>query len=253
MRWKSEWAVPSVIGAISFGIGVGVGVGIEMYRNKKKPEPIRKSTNDITNSIRYKRIEESLKEIRNVIGGTGLDFQVREDDINQLRLAPIDLTPIGPSQEVIDALWAAQNSQERHPSNVGLPPTNVFPETEEDDWSYEEEIKHRTPDVPYIIHRDEFFNEEMDCSQSTLTFYQGDEVLTDELDVPIYNSKKVVGELIFGKGSQDPSIVYIRNENLMAEYEVILDHGHFQVEILGQEIEHNYNSQKSALHKFKEE
>jgi hypothetical protein len=108
------------------------------------------------------------------------------------------------------------------------------------EWDQATETAGRNPTEPYIIHRNEYFNDDMGFqSHATLTYYQGDDVLCDEHDTPIYNVHKIVGELKFGHGSNDPSIVYIRNEMLKAEYEVVLDSGMFQVEVLGEEVGDN--------------
>lgn len=110
---------------------------------------------------------------------------------------------------------------------------NIF-DAANDGWDYEFERSTRTKEVPYIIHADEFSGDEMGYeSQTTLTWYEGDHILTDSNDVPIYNPHTVVGELRFGHGSGDPSVVYIRNERLEAEYEVLLDPGSYEVIVLG--------------------
>ncbi len=116
--------------------------------------------------------------------------------------------------------------------------TNVFT-NDNDDWDYMEELKNRTPSQPYIINKDEFFSDEVGYTQSTLTYYAGDNILVDEDEAPIYNHRDLVGELKFGHGSGDSNVVYIRNDNRKAEYEVLLDSGLYSVEVLGLEIENN--------------
>lgn len=114
---------------------------------------------------------------------------------------------------------------------------NVFNATDTE-WDYEIECQNRTPDRPYVIHRDEFFNDEMGWdSQSTLTYYEGDHVLTDERDEYLADPETYVGELKFGHGSGDPNVVYIRNERLHAEYEVLRDPGTYMLDVLGSNIE----------------
>lgn len=110
----------------------------------------------------------------------------------------------------------------------------------DDDWNYEAELSTRGPKEPYVIHRDEFFADEMGYTQSTVTYYSGDDILTDELDVPIYGHTAMVGELKFGHGSGDPNVVYIRSELLEHEYEVLQNFGRYEVEVLGHEIDEHY-------------
>jgi hypothetical protein len=126
---------------------------------------------------------------------------------------------------------------------------------DDDDWDYDEEVAARSPEHPYIIHRDEYMSNEMDYVQSTLTYYKGDNILCDDLDVPVYQPEKIVGPLRFGHGSQDPHIVYIRNEELEGEYEVLLEYGTFEAQILNQKVAKDLdtNNLKHSLMKFREE
>jgi hypothetical protein len=109
---------------------------------------------------------------------------------------------------------------------------NIFTSSR-DPWDYEEERAKRSEDAPYILHTDEYFRDEGGNQQHTLTWYEGDDVLVDEEDKPVYNHHDVVGELKFGHGSNDPNVVYIRNEKLHTEYEILRHSGHFAEEILG--------------------
>lgn len=122
------------------------------------------------------------------------------------------------------------------------------------DWNYDHEVKHRSAHVPYILHKDEFFENEKDYTQSTLTYYAGDGVLVDDKDVPIYNHEETTGPLKFGHGSGDPNVVYIRNDRYRAEYEILFDEGLYSVEIQGLQIENNErvkNLQHSKVRKFR--
>lgn len=105
------------------------------------------------------------------------------------------------------------------------------------DWDHDQEVANRTDLEPYIIHQDEFMNDEMGFSQSTLTYYNGDDILADEQEVPVYNHPSVVGELKFGHGSNNPNTVYIRNMRMRTEHEILLFEGYFEREVLGQEAE----------------
>ena len=93
-------------------------------------------------------------------------------------------------------------------------------------WDYEVEIAARDEAVPYIIHKDEFDENEQNYTQISLTYFSGDDVLIDDKDGPIPDSDSVVGDsnlLRFGHGSEDPSILFIRNHVLELDIEVVLD------------------------------
>jgi hypothetical protein len=107
------------------------------------------------------------------------------------------------------------------------------------EWDYTLELSKRVEDIPYIIHKDEFYADERGYAQSTLTYYSGDDIMVDEEDSPVYNHTTVVGELFFGHGSGDPNVVYVRNAERKAEYEILFDPGLYSIEVLGLEIEPN--------------
>jgi hypothetical protein len=112
---------------------------------------------------------------------------------------------------------------------------NIFANS--DDWDYEAELASRTKTAPYVIHKDEFFSGESGYNQLTFTYYSGDDILVDEQKIPepIYRHDRVVGELKFGHGSGDRNVVYIRNDDLATEYEVIKSEGKYSVEVMGLE------------------
>lgn len=107
----------------------------------------------------------------------------------------------------------------------------------EDIWDYEEEGQHRTEERPYALSRAEFFDNEKNYSQITLTYYSGDNKMADESDELVHNYQKVVGPLLFGHGSDDPRVFYVRNDKLKGEYEVLNHPGSYEVEIQGLEEE----------------
>jgi len=227
LRWKSEWTVPSVVGVVSFGVGIGVGYAIRAYRDNR----LVRSFDEIMEEVER---NEPLQSDLNQNGHDPEILELVDIEEEEHEWSPTDL--------LID--------RSQHPSVS----RSIFPNPlDEDGWDYEEEMKNRDPENPYIIHRDEYEDNEKEFSQSTLTYYRGDNVLCDENDMPIYNAERIAAPLTFGKGSQDPSIVYICNEKLEALYEVILDTGYFQVEVLGEEIENSFENKKQPLPKFRPE
>jgi hypothetical protein len=129
---------------------------------------------------------------------------------------------------------------------------SVFSNGEDENWDYKVELEKRNPNQAYTVHRDEYFENPDDHRQTTLTYYQGDNILCDTDDTPIYDPENFVGKVLeFGRGSQDPNVVYIRNERLQADYEVLLDHGYYQVEVLGQALADNFKADEVKHHKFR--
>jgi hypothetical protein len=121
---------------------------------------------------------------------------------------------------------------------------NIFDNPNED-WDHEQELSSRDPDQPYVIHADEYLADDMGWdSQQTVTWYEGDAILTDHKDRPIHNGYELIGDCVkrFGHGSGDPNIVFVRNEKLQAEYEVIRDVGSYEEVVLGGYVEAEYES-----------
>lgn len=92
----------------------------------------------------------------------------------------------------------------------------------------------RTTDRPFIISKEEFEDAELEYSQNTLTYYQGDQVLTDDKDQPLLDVTIVLeSNLRFGNASGDMNVVYIRNDKLEVDFEVVQDLGYYTEEVLG--------------------
>lgn len=98
-------------------------------------------------------------------------------------------------------------------------------------WDYAVETKDRRPNVPYIIHVDEFRQNDLSHEQVTYTYYEEDDILADALaNATIDDMDAVVGLGNLGRwghGSNDPNITYVRNEELRIDFEIIRDRGSF--------------------------
>lgn len=116
---------------------------------------------------------------------------------------------------------------------------NVFDKKHEDVWDYKVELYHRAslPEgKPYVIHEDEFHENEGGYSQGHLAFYEGDGTLTDERDQPIMNTDDVLGDDItdqFGHGSLSPHIVFVRSDKLQMDWEIVRSEGTYNTDVLG--------------------
>jgi hypothetical protein len=96
-----------------------------------------------------------------------------------------------------------------------------------DKYDLDEELEKKQRGEPYILEYDEFFENPDDLSTSSLTYFVDDDTMLDEQDVPIQHYERIVGEnnLKFGHGSKDPRVVYIRNDELQASYEIVKTEG----------------------------
>ena len=107
-----------------------------------------------------------------------------------------------------------------------------------DSWDYDVEKRHRSPEFPYVIHYDER-NEFEEYGEETLTYYERDDVLCNERDEVIGEGderNELIGEKHldqFGHGSNDPSIVYVRNDRVEMVYEIVKTPNSFSEEVHG--------------------
>lgn len=103
------------------------------------------------------------------------------------------------------------------------------------------EIQHSNvfEEAAVIIPQEVFMANESEYNQSQLTYYKGDEVLTDEREDVIDDLDAVIGKhnlRMFGSpksGSSDPNIIHIRNGRLQMEFEVSLSENSYRREVLG--------------------
>lgn len=88
---------------------------------------------------------------------------------------------------------------------------------------------------PWVIALDEFTNDMRFYDKITIYYYNVDDVLTNEEEEPLTNAFELIGDalLSFGDRSEDPDIVYVRNERLSTDYEVIRLNKSYQEAILG--------------------
>lgn len=206
---NSRWFIPTVSGVVSFGGGVAVGYFLTKY----------KKTNEDSETL-----AEKLEEDTQLI----LDFgETIEKAVRRLDEATVE------TRERSTFVIRADDLE----PEAGEKLVNVFVNPDPE-WDYEAETAARVPGKPYVIHRDEFFGDELGWdSQSTLTWYSQDGVLTGDRDEVIYNYEDFIGDLRFGHGSGDPSVFYVRNERLHAEYEVLFDPGSYEINVLGGQVE----------------
>lgn len=113
------------------------------------------------------------------------------------------------------------------------PPQRTPEEWVKPEWDWDVENELRTKRAIYVIHQDEYG--EGGNEQMTLTYYAGDDVLCRHDDSVIDNQFKLVGDSMdrFGHGSDDVNTVYVRNETLSLDLEVIKNNKTYAEEVHG--------------------
>lgn len=249
----NRWSIPGAVGGVAFGAGLGVGYFLGRRRSKKEME-----THDLPDNLDLDLKVEEIKEMDEVQAiQEGVDRIREEREAREHRPVVIDAEAFEKLRETPPDGELVPRTEDNDTGEVlvdGQPvQSNVFAANDEE-WNYDEELAQRNDSSPYVIHRDEFYAGENDFTQTTLTYYAGDEILVDENDAPIYNHEKVTGPLKFGHGSGDPGVVYVRNSQRRAEYEIVRDQGLYSVEVLGLEMEQNDRARGEVQHsKFRTE
>jgi len=90
--------------------------------------------------------------------------------------------------------------------------------------------------APYIISESEYSNGRREYDKCSIGYYSDDDTLVDEDDSIITKIDETVGGdnlLNFGTFSNDPDIVYVRNESLAIDYEIIRNYQSYQETVLG--------------------
>lgn len=246
-KFKSIVTNSAVVGASSAVVGGGVGATITFFTMRRRymkaihilaDELERISSQNIPlvdeepfdpadfPGVREKpQIEQYVRDL----GYLTLTEDVKSDDDEDVEGFEI-VNGTG------DVLAIVQDSEVVH--------HNIF-DGLQDEWDYDVEKANRQSDKPYVIHVDEFVANESEYeTQKTLTYYEADDILADDKDVPFTNIERsrVVGrnDLLFGHGSLDPNIVYMRNDALGCEYEIIRESGSYQEVVLGANLEEDY-------------
>lgn len=121
--------------------------------------------------------------------------------------------------------------EDKKENNFEIPksPERIRYEDIIDEQSYEYPREDDDVDKPYIIAPDEF-GEVFGYETVSLSYYAGDNVLTDELDDIIYDVEGTVGEDFASHfGEYEDDSVHVRNDKLKIDYEILLDPSSYSI------------------------
>lgn len=260
---KNPKFTPVATGVVSLGIGFALGYFIGKNHKREihiAPKMKAPSVKEIDDFIKEEREKLKLIKEAKTVEEVRIELEDDEDETYPEEVeeeSEEETEAPSPSRNEIGARYVEERLKKTIQTHQGSPPVepiahSIFAGTTTE-WDYDEELKKRTNAIPYVLHKDEFYGEEKrdeGYSQTTLTYYAGDDIMCNEDDTPMYNYSSIVGELKFGHGSDDPKVFYVRNCRRKAEYEIIHDPGIFSVEVLGLEIENN--DRVKALQKFRD-
>lgn len=103
-------------------------------------------------------------------------------------------------------------------------------------WNYAVEFLERSEAEPYVIHQDEYVQQEKGYTQVTYTYFSEDDTLVDESNNhPLPHADLIVGlnNLKFGHGTDDPDVVFVRNDSRELEMEICRVQKSYEEEVMG--------------------
>jgi hypothetical protein len=230
-----------LLGGLVMGAGIGFYIG---YRRGRKVEG-RKGAKIIDEQVDFWRdfYQQEAEKVspkkhekpsaEQIVEEKGYTVEEKDDDSWRTKppvvVRPASVTPYTPEER------AAIDEVNK----------NVFEEAHPDiRWDYEAEIKLRDGRHAYVIHLDEF-RENDTYENSTYTYYEEDDVLSDERDIVIDDVEGIVGSdnlQRWGHGSNDINVVYVRNDELQLDIEILRSPGSYAEEVHG--LKHSEESGK---------
>ena len=182
----------SIIGVVSFIFGAAVGSFITQELVKKKYEHIAQEE------------IESVKEL----------YRAREIGLNLQKgiVDGVDNTPnTGFKERILNTWNKAMNDYEKI-----LKDQKYSNDTENDNSERSNSVE------PYVISPEEF-GEVENYDKVSFTYY-ADGVLADEYDEVVENVDEIVGEVSLTHfGEYEDDSVFVRNDKLKCDYEILLD------------------------------
>lgn len=228
---------------IAIGATVGSLISFHIAYRRAETKFSQIAADDI--AAMQKHYNEKVLAFESTSSKGDLDEIVRERGYSSEQTEPP--MAVTPPSAVVDA---AREAEEEHEDDA-VPEEdilvedtplhevrNVFREAEVDDtWDWHEERRKRSPLKPYIVHVDER-DAQTAYDSVTYTYYEADDVLSNERDEVIAEGErdKLIGEAHlekFGHGSGDASIVYIRNDHLEMDFEIVRSPNSYAEEVHG--------------------
>lgn len=238
---KSPAFAPAVSGVVSLSVGAVVGY-ILGRRHEAKLAETYDVPEDVIDVTKLRAEREKREGIKGHPATTAIidektygDGTAIEDD--DPKITEEEKRMIGHVEENM-TITIAEHVEDDEPE---APVRRTIFAQDGPDWNMAQELASRYSGKPYVLHHDEFYeeNEDFDFPQVTYTWFEGDQIMVDQEDdiVPDVIWKERIGELQFGKGAQDPNVFHIRNEKQKIDIEVLRSTDYYARAIQGLEIE----------------
>lgn len=219
------------------GLGVGLLAGHFLsgkYWRKKYEEVYAAEIEGMREHYLQKLVAaEDKKDLDTIVKEQGYESTASAEDTTRT-----DYRAAGNADEQEEVQESSKEVQEE--AEV----TNVFTTNGDvvDTWDYNEETLARTPDKPYVIHVDEYKENATNYDQLTYTWWETDEIMTADHDEVVDEVDRIVGMdnlKLFGHGSGQKDVVYIRNDQMSMDIEILRSDANYGEVVHGLEIKHS--------------
>jgi hypothetical protein len=226
----------NVAGLSYFTVGLGVGAAVGFYFGYKlNREKIRAEA--------FKEAEAEIDQLRKIYQEkTYITLSTADPSVTASLQGTVP-TEKPPVERVVEQLgYSATVPQRERPLPAPVPILDDLPENPTGSsksmnagWNYETELMNRNPDLPYVIHQNEYNHSNQEYSKVEFTYYAIDDMIIDTEDErPVTNGDAVVGmeNLKFGHGSDDANVVYVRNDLHETDMRISRINESFEEEVL---------------------
>jgi hypothetical protein len=250
---------------IAIGAAIGGFVGFRIAYRRAETKYNQLAAEEIAEMREH--FNAKAVALENAHEKSGLEEIIRErgydsepEDEEEATAPPMAVTP--PSAVVERAEEVREEEAETPPPPEEDPEPevrNIFRDNAppEDHWDWHKERAQRSPRKPYVIHREE--REEQEAYDGvTFTYYETDDVVCNERDevIPEEDRERIFGEANlekFGHGSGDATTVYVRNDQLEMDIEIVRSPNSYAEEVHGFEPEIKHSDRHRGRSSFDDE
>lgn len=158
-----------------------------------------------------------------------------------------------------DQIISERRIQLKNP--IEIKTENVFDKDEPQLSEWEKYLQDERPalveaEKPYILSAYEFYTgpDKDDYENITIAYFAGDDTLADDAEHIVSDVENLIGKANltrFGLGSDDPNVLYVRNETRKVDWEISLDHRGYAEVVVGLQGE-PYELPKRPARKMRE-
>lgn len=215
---------------VAIGVGgLAVGGGAGYLLAKKQLE-----------GLYVARAEEEIEQVREMYKRRAKtdEYETPEKAVEALVVESTEVVVKTDAEEYVETVESLGYSSSDG-ETVKVIKRRIFDEPEPTDEELGEPEESRNIDTsrPYEISTKIFMEDDIP-DKVTLTYYATDDVVTDERDQPLSDVDAIIGEQHLDLFDEKTNVVYVRNEGISTDFEILLQKGAYSVIVLGNDDSH---------------